>query len=187
MIAVDSQRGIVRAYSCMIFNTTDWQLDPSLSMRFSSFGWYRSCLHRTAQGFLSLQCSHMVGLEDLFTWCTFHKVMAVAMNLWRGTTKTSRAKLPAPRLKLSFLILCICASLVPVIYVQYHKISYFLRPLWDTPPKPFHVHFAHLHLSFHSLTYSSFDVDPEQLVSASTLGWFASGRMEMITLQNPWL
>lgn len=61
------------------------------------------------------------------------------MNLWRGTTKTSRAKLPAPRLKLSFLILCICASLVPVIYVQYHKISYFLRPLWDTPPKPFHV------------------------------------------------
>ena len=57
--------------------------------------------------------------------------------------KRPRAKSPTRQLRLSVLSFCLLA-LVPIVYLNYHTISYFLRPVWDTPPKPFDVRFTRL-------------------------------------------
>lgn len=44
--------------------------------------------------------------------------------------------------KTRFLFLTIMPICTLSIYLQGQKISYFLRPIWDTPPKPFH-HIPH--------------------------------------------
>jgi hypothetical protein len=54
---------------------------------------------------------------------------------YRSLTTLRRVR---PRCLLLFLI-AIC---VPVIFFNYTTISYLLRPIWDSPPKPFQVSFC---------------------------------------------
>ncbi|KAG0584131.1 hypothetical protein KC19_3G187500 [Ceratodon purpureus] len=64
--------------------------------------------------------------------------MVAAMGLWR------RVKMPRPnctlqRLRLLMPCVCIFALVVPIVFFNYRTITYFLRPIWDTPPKPFQI------------------------------------------------
>lgn len=44
-----------------------------------------------------------------------------------------------PRFKALVLVLCVLAVVVPTTILNYRTISYFLRPIWDTPLPPFQV------------------------------------------------
>jgi beta-1,4-mannosyl-glycoprotein beta-1,4-N-acetylglucosaminyltransferase len=58
------------------------------------------------------------------------------IKLWRG----GRSRGLVLRRKLSILLLlCLSAICGLVIYFHGKTVSYFLRPIWDTPPKPFQV------------------------------------------------
>jgi hypothetical protein len=55
---------------------------------------------------------------------------------YRSLTTLRRAR---PRCLLLLFLIAIC---VPVIFFNYTTISYLLRPIWDSPPKPFQVSFC---------------------------------------------
>ncbi|KZV17807.1 hypothetical protein F511_01616 [Dorcoceras hygrometricum] len=56
-------------------------------------------------------------------------------------------------IKALFFLLLLVPSCVLVIYVHGQKITYFLRPLWESPPKPFHEipHYYHENVSMENL------------------------------------
>ncbi|KAF4373289.1 uncharacterized protein LOC115701115 isoform X1 [Cannabis sativa] len=56
-------------------------------------------------------------------------------------------------LKTSIFILVLIPTCVFGIYLHGQKISYFLRPLWESPPRPFHEipHYYHENMSMESL------------------------------------
>jgi hypothetical protein len=54
---------------------------------------------------------------------------------YRSLTTLRRVR---PRCLLLLFLIAIC---VPVIFFNYTTISYLLRPIWDSPPKPFQVSF----------------------------------------------
>jgi beta-1,4-mannosyl-glycoprotein beta-1,4-N-acetylglucosaminyltransferase len=58
------------------------------------------------------------------------------IKLWRG----GRSRGLVLRRKLSILLL-LCLSAIGGLVIYFHgkTVSYFLRPIWDTPPKPFQV------------------------------------------------
>ncbi|KAG0554070.1 hypothetical protein M758_12G063000 [Ceratodon purpureus] len=66
------------------------------------------------------------------------KDMVGTMRSWRGI-KRPRSKTPNRQMKLKVLAFCLFALVAPIVYFNYHTFSYFLRPLWDTPPKPFNI------------------------------------------------
>ncbi|KAK4399679.1 hypothetical protein Sango_1074000 [Sesamum angolense] len=51
------------------------------------------------------------------------------------------------------LLFVLVPTCVFVIYVHGQKITYFLRPLWESPPKPFHErpHYYHENVSMENL------------------------------------
>ncbi|KAH8971241.1 hypothetical protein BDL97_02G131000 [Sphagnum fallax] len=53
---------------------------------------------------------------------------------YRSLTTLRRVR---PRCLLLLFLIAIC---VPVIFFNYTTISYLLRPIWDSPPKPFQLH-----------------------------------------------
>ncbi|XP_015576154.1 uncharacterized protein LOC8279094 isoform X2 [Ricinus communis] len=76
--------------------------------------------------------------------------------------QSSRAALSMSRLKcilrgLDFKTYIFLFLIIPLgifgLYLHGQKISYFLRPLWESPPKPFHIvpHYYHENVSMESL------------------------------------
>lgn len=79
------------------------------------------------------------GWGDLQFWCiNCEALVVVAMNSWKGGRQL-RLRSSSWCLKAFLLFLCALAVVVPVVFFHYSTISYFLRPIWDTPPKPFQV------------------------------------------------
>ncbi|XP_073056783.1 uncharacterized protein [Primulina eburnea] len=64
-----------------------------------------------------------------------------------------RCNLPVLDVKALFFLFLLVPTCVLVIYVHGQKITYFLRPLWESPPKPFHEtpHYYHENVSMENL------------------------------------
>jgi hypothetical protein len=78
---------------------------------------------------------------------------------YRSLTTLRRVR---PRCLLLLFLIAIC---VPVIFFNYTTISYLLRPIWDSPPKPFQVSFCLCLRVFLCLFVSSSHIaDPIPLV-----------------------
>ena len=75
------------------------------------------------------------------SFCVMCEDTAETMRSWRGMRRP-RSKSPNQQFKLRILSLCIFVLVVPIVYLNYHTITYFLRPIWDSPPKPFNVRFT---------------------------------------------